>query len=72
MDIVLRTVAVTAVAARRRRDQVDLLIVADHPVRDATCRRSWPMFIVRHSRRAFRQRRLTASPHSAVAHCSRP
>src|SRR3546814_796600 len=35
MDIGIRIVAIAAVPALRRRDQTDLLIMADHPLRDA-------------------------------------
>src|SRR3546814_1111461 len=34
VDVGLRIVAIAAVAARRRRDQADLLVMADHPLRD--------------------------------------
>src|SRR3546814_4098925 len=35
MAIGIRIVAIAAVPALRRRDQTDLLIMADHPLRDA-------------------------------------
>src|SRR5690606_34470411 len=39
MDISIAIITIAAVAARRRRDQADLLIMADHPLRDAACLR---------------------------------
>ena len=35
VDIGIGLIAIAAVPARRRRDQADLLIMADHPLRDA-------------------------------------
>lgn len=59
-------IAIPAVAAERRRDQADRLIMADHPLRDAARLRCWPDF---HSLARFNRNALvtTVKLDSAIA-----